>query len=321
MGVKKTVHWPSTRRSESTRVYTTTSRGQVVTLTSVVTAVVSEAIATVTNGGSGSSGRSLNDNSASSGSGSGSGSFFDNTGAVAGTFVVVGLVAAALAALLAWLLVRRRRRRNREEDVRVAAGGAGDGGAGVDRFNDDDDEVDGDDIFADHRHSLVGSGLGGAAGAAAAGANPFGGDNNNRSSMYSTTAPSMSQYHPHAPTMMGYARGGSFDYPYAGNYTNSPPQPSAQQLYPPHNSNNNGATLGPYDGLAATTAAASSGSSGEHFGGGSGGAGSGSGSGRRDSGDSIYPSEAHANNNNPFRGGSDEGNGPPRVLRVANPGD
>lgn len=70
----------------------------------------------------------------------GSKGFFQNTGAVAGTFVVVGLVVAAGITFLAWLFFRRRRTKRLNEDLRVAAGGAGDGGAGVDRFSGEEDE-------------------------------------------------------------------------------------------------------------------------------------------------------------------------------------
>lgn len=66
--------------------------------------------------------------------------FFSNTGAVAGTFVGVGVVAAAIVAFLFFIFVRRKRRRQLDEDIRVATGGAGDGGAGFSRFNDDDDD-------------------------------------------------------------------------------------------------------------------------------------------------------------------------------------
>lgn len=80
-------------------------------------------------------GRGLNTpNSDASSSG-----FFANSGAVAGTFVVVGLVVAGAAVGLALWFFRRKRARRLDEDLRVAAGGAGDGGAGVDRFSGEDD--------------------------------------------------------------------------------------------------------------------------------------------------------------------------------------
>ncbi|GAA5920552.1 hypothetical protein JCM1841_005723 [Sporobolomyces salmonicolor] len=110
--------------------YTLTTSGTVVVVTSVVTAVITGAEPS----SSGSGSRSLN-GSASSGN-----SFFSNTGAVAGTFVVVGLVAAGIVIFLGFFFVRRKRARRLDEDIRVAAGGAGDGGAGVNRFNDDDEE-------------------------------------------------------------------------------------------------------------------------------------------------------------------------------------
>lgn len=61
---------------------------------------------------------------------------------MAGTFTVVGLLAAALLAGLAYFFFRRRRRRQLDEDLRVAAGGAGAGGAGIARFDDDDDDLE-----------------------------------------------------------------------------------------------------------------------------------------------------------------------------------
>lgn len=62
---------------------------------------------------------------------------------MAGTFVVVGLVAAGIAIGLAFFFLRRKKKRQLDEDIRVAAGGAGDGGAGVNRFAGEmDDEED-----------------------------------------------------------------------------------------------------------------------------------------------------------------------------------
>ncbi|BGP16537.1 hypothetical protein JCM10213v2_004539 [Rhodosporidiobolus nylandii] len=119
-----------------TSQYTLTTSGTVVVVTSVITAVITGD----PSGSAGAGGRSLN---GSSGSGN---SFFNNTGAVAGTFVVVGLVAAGLVIGLAFFFLRRRRARRLDEDIRVAAGGAGDGGAGHDRFNDDDEDME-DDPF------------------------------------------------------------------------------------------------------------------------------------------------------------------------------
>lgn len=87
-------------------------------------------------------GRNLN------GADAGSQAFFDNTGAVAGTFVAVGLVAAGVIVGLGFFFLRRKRRRQLDEDIRVAAGGAGDGGAGINRFEDDDEDDDSFDRMA-----------------------------------------------------------------------------------------------------------------------------------------------------------------------------
>lgn len=112
-----------------TSEYTLTSSGKVVVVTSIFTAVVTgDAAAT------GSGVPRLNN---ADGSGN---AFFSNSGAVAGTFVGVGIVAAAIIAFLFFFFVRRKRRRQLDEDIRVATGGAGDGGAGFSRFNDDDDD-------------------------------------------------------------------------------------------------------------------------------------------------------------------------------------
>lgn len=113
--------------------YTLTTSGTVVVITSIVTAVVSGPDPSSTAGG-----RNLN------GADSGSQAFFDNTGAVAGTFVAVGLVAAGIIVGLGFFFLRRKRRRQLDEDIRVAAGGAGDGGAGINRFAGDDDDDDED---------------------------------------------------------------------------------------------------------------------------------------------------------------------------------
>lgn len=101
-------------------------------MTSIVTTIVDPTGGTSANGTGG--GKSLN------GDAGNSTSFFSNTGAVAGTFVVVGLVAAGIAIGLAFFFLRRKKQRRLDEDVRVAAGGAGDGGAGVNRFAGDDDD-------------------------------------------------------------------------------------------------------------------------------------------------------------------------------------
>lgn len=112
-----------------TSEYTLTSSGKVVIVTSIYTAVVT--------GDASPSGSGVPRLNNADGSGN---AFFSNTGAVAGTFVGVGVVAAAIVAFLFFIFVRRKRRRQLDEDIRVATGGAGDGGAGFSRFNDDDDD-------------------------------------------------------------------------------------------------------------------------------------------------------------------------------------
>ena len=76
----------------------------------------------------------MNDSGDASGNG-----FFSNTGAVAGTFVVVGLAAAAILLGAAFFYFRRRRANKLDDDLRIAAGGAGTAGAGTSRFHDDDE--------------------------------------------------------------------------------------------------------------------------------------------------------------------------------------
>ncbi|GAA6063584.1 hypothetical protein JCM10212_000188 [Sporobolomyces blumeae] len=122
-------------RTQTTQ-YTLTSSGSVVIVTSLVTAVITGSDPSASGGS-----KSLN-GSASSGN-----AFFNNTGAVAGTFVVVGLLAAGIVIGLGLFFVRRKRARQLDEDLRVAAGGAGDGGAGKNRFNDDDDDDEVDGIY------------------------------------------------------------------------------------------------------------------------------------------------------------------------------
>lgn len=135
--IMSTATMPMTTTSEA--VFTSTAPdGRLITYTSVITVTgqttVITAIATVDPSG----GNSLN-NAASQ---DGDGSFFNNTGAVAGTFIAVGLAAVAMILGGLWFIRRRRRQRALDEDLRVAAGGAGDGGAGTSRFHDDDDEDD-----------------------------------------------------------------------------------------------------------------------------------------------------------------------------------
>lgn len=63
--------------------------------------------------------------------------FFDNAGAVAGTFVVVGLAVAAGIIAFAWYGLRRRRRQMLDRDVSAAAAAAA--AANQPRFEDDDE--------------------------------------------------------------------------------------------------------------------------------------------------------------------------------------
>lgn len=74
---------------------------------------------------------------AGSGSRHGSSDFFDNTGAVAGVFVVVGLVVTAFLATFTWFMLRRRRRQRLDRDVSAAAAAAA--AAQHPRFEDDDE--------------------------------------------------------------------------------------------------------------------------------------------------------------------------------------
>jgi hypothetical protein len=63
--------------------------------------------------------------------------FFENTGAVAGVFVVVGLVVAAGIGAFTFFMLRRRRRQRLDRDVAAAAAAAA--AAQQPRFEDDDD--------------------------------------------------------------------------------------------------------------------------------------------------------------------------------------
>ncbi|BGP24977.1 hypothetical protein JCM10295v2_003897 [Rhodotorula toruloides] len=118
----------------TTSQYTLTSSGSAIVVTSVITAVVTGADPAAP----GSTGaRTLN------GANGGSRTFFNNTGAVAGVFVVVALLAAGIVIGLGFFFVRRKKRRQLDEDIRVAAGGAGDGGAGINRFDDDEESING----------------------------------------------------------------------------------------------------------------------------------------------------------------------------------
>lgn len=67
----------------------------------------------------------------------GSSSFFDNTGAVAGTFVAVGIVVTTGVAAFIFFMLRRRRRQRLDRDVATAAAAAA--AAHQPRFEDDDE--------------------------------------------------------------------------------------------------------------------------------------------------------------------------------------
>jgi len=138
----------------TTTIPTTGADGAPSTITSLVTITGSTTYLTVqATTIVGSPGSSLNTENDAGPTG-----FFSNTGAVAGTFLAVGILIAG--AVLGGLLFVRRRKRRRalDEDLRVAAGGAGDGGAGTSRFHDD---IEDDDDFADSTHGGGGGGGGG----------------------------------------------------------------------------------------------------------------------------------------------------------------
>lgn len=86
-----------------------------------------------------------------------SNSFFDNSGAVGGTFAAVGIVAVLILAGIAWLFYRRRKAQRMDADVAMAASAA----AATTRtpFDDDDPEMIEDPSYG---------AAGGAAGSAAA---------------------------------------------------------------------------------------------------------------------------------------------------------
>jgi len=122
--------------TSTTLIPTTDSVGNLVTLTSVVTVVgqttyVTVEVKTISPTGAGLNNASQQDNATG---------FFSNTGAVAGTFLAVGIALAAFILAGLWFVRRKKRQRALDEDLRVAAGGAGDGGAGTSRFHDDEDE-------------------------------------------------------------------------------------------------------------------------------------------------------------------------------------
>ena len=139
----------------TTEIPTTGANGQPTTITSLVTITGETTYLTVQATTVVGPGSSLNtqDDAAQTG-------FFNNTGAVAGTFLAVGILICGL--VLGGLLFVRRRKRRRalDEDLRVAAGGAGDGGAGTSRFHDD---IEDDDFLDDP--SEGGGGGGGSTGA------------------------------------------------------------------------------------------------------------------------------------------------------------
>lgn len=82
---------------------------------------------------------SLNDSGSSKG---GTNGFFDNTGAVAGVFVVVGLAVTAGVLAFIFFMLRRRRRQRLDRDVAAAAAAAAAGASHHHRsaFDDDEDE-------------------------------------------------------------------------------------------------------------------------------------------------------------------------------------
>lgn len=92
----------------------TDAQGVIVTVT--VTPTISQ------DSSAGTSTTSRNISAATGGVGSGrSNSFFNNTGAVAGTFTAVGVVALALLALIITIIIRRRRARKWDDEVAAAA--------------------------------------------------------------------------------------------------------------------------------------------------------------------------------------------------------
>jgi hypothetical protein len=80
---------------------------------------------------------SLNDSGASN---AGANGFFDNTGAVAGVFVVVGLAITAGVLAFVFFMLRRRRRQRLDRDVAAAAAAAAGAAHHRSGFDDDEDE-------------------------------------------------------------------------------------------------------------------------------------------------------------------------------------
>lgn len=110
----------TTRPSQVTRVATSTDEsGQVWTVTQVI--------------------HNPTAGNDSSNSKDGNAGFFDNTGAVAGTFVVVGLAITAGILAFIFFMLKRRRRQRLDRDVAAAAAAAA-AGAHHSRSNFDDDE-------------------------------------------------------------------------------------------------------------------------------------------------------------------------------------
>ncbi|TXT05937.1 hypothetical protein VHUM_03698 [Vanrija humicola] len=68
----------------------------------------------------------------------GASNFFDNTGAVAGVFVVIGLVVTAIIVTFTFIMLRRRRRQRLDRDVAAAAAAAA--AASHSRFDEEDDQ-------------------------------------------------------------------------------------------------------------------------------------------------------------------------------------
>lgn len=140
-----------------------------------------------------------------SGSSSGSGSdngFFSNSGAVGGTFAVVGLVFVAIVAAVFYMLWRRRKAQRMDADVVAAASAA----AATKRtpFDDDDPEM-----IEDPSYGTAAAGLGGAG----AGAGAYGASNAMMQQYYSNYGPSTEGYEPShmsGGTAPGYAGMGAY---------------------------------------------------------------------------------------------------------------
>jgi hypothetical protein len=104
----------------TTAVVTTNSNGQVLTVTQIVHNP--SAGADTSTGGTGSS------------------TFFQNTGAVAGTFVAVGLVCTAGIMAFVIFMLKRRRRQRLDRDVAAAAAAAAAAATSRSAFDDEDDQ-------------------------------------------------------------------------------------------------------------------------------------------------------------------------------------